>query len=72
MPLIGSESAACQIGANGLPGNGSPVAEVVLPGLGPERCFAIEVRNGVLAPLYRDGDVLVVSPTAAIRKGDGW
>lgn len=70
VPLIGSESAVGQIGANGLPGNGAVVEEVALPGLGSERCFAIEVRNGILAPLYRDGDVLVVSPTAAIRKGD--
>ncbi|GJD62555.1 S24 family peptidase [Methylobacterium frigidaeris] len=70
VPLIGSESAAGHIGADGLPGNGSVMAEVELPGLGPERCFAIEVRDGALAPLYREGDVLVVSPTAAIRKGD--
>ncbi|QRE76597.1 S24 family peptidase [Methylobacterium aquaticum] len=70
VPLFGSESAAVQLGPNGLPGNGSVIEEVALPGLGPDRCFAIEVRNGILAPLYRDGDVLVVSPTAAIRRGD--
>jgi phage repressor protein C with HTH and peptisase S24 domain len=70
VPLIGSQSAIGHIGANGLPGNGSVMAEVELPGLGPERCFAIEVRDGALSPLYRDGDVLVVSATAAIRKGD--
>ena len=23
-----------------------------------------------MAPLYRDGDVLIVSPTASVRKGD--
>ncbi|TNC09354.1 helix-turn-helix transcriptional regulator [Methylobacterium terricola] len=70
VPLIGSESATGQIGANGLPGNGSVVQEVEVPGLGEESCFAIEARGGALTPLYRDGDVLVVSPTAAMRKGD--
>ncbi|KMO32790.1 S24 family peptidase [Methylobacterium aquaticum] len=70
VPLIGSESAAGQIGANGLPSHGSVVEEVMMPRIGQERCFAIAVRDGALAPLYRDGDVLVVSPTAAIRKGD--
>ncbi|MGX7703591.1 LexA family transcriptional regulator [Methylobacterium sp. Gmos1] len=70
VPLIGSESAAGHIGANGLPGNGSATAEVELPGADNERCFAIEVRDGALAPLYREGDVLVVSATAAIRRGD--
>ncbi|AWN47072.1 DNA-binding protein [Methylobacterium terrae] len=70
VPLIPSESATGQIGANGLPGNGAAVHEMELPGLGQERCFAIEARGGALTPLYRDGDVLVVSPTAAMRKGD--
>lgn len=70
VPLIASDSATGQIGANGLPGNGSVVQEVEMPGLGQESCFAIEARDGALTPLYRDGDLLVVSPTAAIRKGD--
>jgi phage repressor protein C with HTH and peptisase S24 domain len=70
VPLIPSESATGRIGANGLPGNGAVVHEMELPGLGQERCFAIEARGGALTPLYRDGDVLVVSPTAAMRKGD--
>ena len=32
--------------------------------------FALEVTGDTLAPLYRDGDVLIVSPTASTRKGD--
>ncbi|TGD97179.1 S24 family peptidase [Methylobacterium nonmethylotrophicum] len=70
VPLIGSETALGHIGANGLPGNGSVLEEMELPDLGQERCFAIEVRGGSLTPYYRNGDVLVVSPTAALRKGD--
>ncbi|KMO44923.1 DNA-binding protein [Methylobacterium tarhaniae] len=70
VPLIGSEDAMGHIGANGLPGNGGVLQEMELPGLGPEGCFAIQVRGGDLTPLYREGDVLVVSATAAMRKGD--
>ncbi len=32
--------------------------------------FALEVNNDVLTPVYREGDVLVVSPEANIRRGD--
>ena len=32
--------------------------------------FALEVTGDSMLPLYRDGDVLIVSPTASVRKGD--
>lgn len=32
--------------------------------------FALEVNNDALTPVYREGDVLVVSPEANIRRGD--
>lgn len=32
--------------------------------------FALEVNNDALTPVYREGDVLVVSPQANIRRGD--
>ena len=32
--------------------------------------FALEVQGDSMEPLYRDGDVLIVSPNANIRKGD--
>src|SRR3954469_10041823 len=32
--------------------------------------FAIEISGRDLDPIYRDGDVVVVSPTAEIRRGD--
>lgn len=35
-----------------------------------EKVFALEVTGESLAPLYRDGDILIVSPTAGVRKGD--
>jgi phage repressor protein C with HTH and peptisase S24 domain len=32
--------------------------------------FAIEISGRDLDPIYRDGDVVVVSPSAEIRRGD--
>ncbi|MBM6592938.1 S24 family peptidase [Microvirga pudoricolor] len=40
------------------------------PNLGSEQAFALEVRGGDLAPLYRDGNVLIVSPAASPGRGD--
>lgn len=70
VPVIDCGSAAGHLGANGLPGRGSVLQEMALPGLDEDGCFAIEVRGGALTPLYREGDVLVLSPTAAMREGD--
>ncbi len=43
--------------------------EVSAPDLG-EGLFALEVSGDALAPIYRDGDRLLVSPTVEPRKGD--
>lgn len=43
--------------------------EVSAPDLG-EGLFALEVSGTALAPIYRDGDRLLVSPTVEPRKGD--
>ena len=43
--------------------------EVAAPDLG-EGLFALEVSGEELAPVYRDGDRLLVSPTVEPRKGD--
>ena len=32
--------------------------------------FALEVSGNSMQPLYRDGDILIASPSAKIRKGD--
>jgi phage repressor protein C with HTH and peptisase S24 domain len=44
--------------------------EVALPHAGDEHAFALEMSGDALSPAYRDGDVLLVSPLAAIRRGD--
>ena len=32
--------------------------------------FALEVQDDEMLPAYRDGDVLIISPGASIRRGD--
>jgi phage repressor protein C with HTH and peptisase S24 domain len=54
----------------GLPASGPGWDEIEFPDFGQERVFALEVTGSSMAPLYRDGDVLIVSPTASTRKGD--
>ena len=42
--------------------------EILVTGL--KNAYALEVTGDSMKPLYRDGDVLIVSPNAAPRKGD--
>ncbi|MES1989324.1 MAG: helix-turn-helix transcriptional regulator [Pseudomonadota bacterium] len=44
--------------------------EVRLPDLKDENAYALEVAGDSMMPVYRDGDVIVVSPAASVRKGD--
>jgi phage repressor protein C with HTH and peptisase S24 domain len=44
--------------------------EVALPSAEDEQAFALEVSGDALLPAYRDGDVLLLSPASAIRRGD--
>jgi len=43
---------------------------VALPSLEDDQSFALEISGDALKPAYRDGDVVVVSPRAAIHRGD--
>lgn len=44
--------------------------EVSFPDFGEDKVFALEIQGDSMLPAYRDGDRIVVSPTAAIRRGD--
>lgn len=44
--------------------------EIEFPEPGLDKVFALEVSGDSMEPLYRDGDVLIVSPGAGVRKGD--
>ncbi len=54
----------------GMPTGGPGWEEIEFPDLSTEKVFALEVQGDSMEPLYRDGDVLIVSPNANIRKGD--
>ena len=55
-------------------GDGKPALKawerLSFPDLNDDTAFAIEVSGDAAAPVFRDGDVVVVSPTAELRKGD--
>ena len=72
VPLVG----AAQAGAgrlfsdDGMPNGGPGWDEIDFPEIGADGAFALEVQGDSMRPLYRDGDVIIVSRLAAIRKGD--
>lgn len=35
-----------------------------------EHAYALEISGDSMAPLYRDGDIVIVSPAAPVRRGD--
>jgi phage repressor protein C with HTH and peptisase S24 domain len=44
--------------------------EIDFPNLEDAHAYALEVRGDDLLPTYRDGDLLIVSPSAGIRRRD--
>ncbi|WP_029030551.1 S24 family peptidase [Salinarimonas rosea] len=71
VPLVGWRDAGAppHFASDGMP-SGAHWSEIEFPDVGAERVFAVEVAGSAHAPVYRDGDVLIVSPTAGVRKGD--
>ena len=43
---------------------------VPFPGLGDPHAFALEVSGDSMEPVFRDGDRIIVSPGASVRRGD--
>jgi phage repressor protein C with HTH and peptisase S24 domain len=71
IPLIGF----AQAGSGGFFDDGGfPVGmgweEVAFPGAADEKAYALEISGDSMLPLYRDGDTIIVSPTATVRRGD--
>jgi phage repressor protein C with HTH and peptisase S24 domain len=71
VPLIGMAEA----GAGGyFDDAGFPVGrgwdEIAFPAVDDEHAYALEVSGTSMEPAYRDGDIIVVSPAAPIRRGD--
>ena len=69
-PLIGFAQAAAEgvFDETGAP-IGTDWDEIELPGVGGN-LYALEITGGDLAPIFRDGDRLLVSPTVPPRRGD--
>jgi len=44
--------------------------EIPFPELADEHAYALEVSGDSMLPVYRDGDRIVVSPSASLRRGD--
>ena len=44
--------------------------EIAFPGLTDEHAYALEISGQSMEPAYRNGDIIVVSPAAPIRRGD--
>jgi phage repressor protein C with HTH and peptisase S24 domain len=71
VPLLGLAQAGSGgfFDSAGFPaGQGWDVVE--LPSSQEDGTYALEVSGDSMLPLYRDGDVVVVSPTAQTRRGD--
>jgi phage repressor protein C with HTH and peptisase S24 domain len=71
VPLIGFAEA----GAGGyFDDGGFPVGkgwdEIAFPAVNDEHAYALEISGDSMMPAYRNGDVIVVSPVAPIRRGD--
>jgi len=71
VPLIGM----AQAGASGyFDDSGFPAGagwdEIPFPELADEHAYALEITGESMLPVYRDGDRIVVSPSASVRRGD--
>ncbi|MEQ9811418.1 MAG: helix-turn-helix transcriptional regulator [Azospirillaceae bacterium] len=71
VPVIGY----AQAGAEGyFDDAGYPVGtgwdEVSFPDIGDPHAYALEISGDSMEPLYRAGDIIIVSPDAEVRRGD--
>jgi len=71
VPLIG----LAQAGGEGFFDDaGYPVGgawdEVSLPEIADANAYALEISGDSMEPVFRDGDVVIVSPNAPVRRGD--
>jgi phage repressor protein C with HTH and peptisase S24 domain len=71
LPLIGY----AQAGASGFfDDSGYPVGrgweDIDFPDLRDPAAYALEVTGDSMAPVYRDGDIIIISPAADVRRGD--
>jgi phage repressor protein C with HTH and peptisase S24 domain len=71
IPLIG----LAQAGKGGFfDDSGFPVGaswdEIDAPGVVDPNAYALEIAGDSMLPVYREGDIVIVSPSTSVRKGD--
>ena len=70
VPVIGFAEA----GGGDFDDGGFPVGkgwdEIAVPSITDEHAYALEISGDSMKPTYRDGDIIIVSPAAQVRKGD--
>ena len=71
VPLIGLAQAGTSgyFDDSGFPA-GAGWDEIPFPELADEHAYALEITGESMLPVYRDGDRIVVSPSASVRRGD--
>lgn len=71
VPVIGQAQAgeAGRFDDSGRPA-GSGWDELIFPDVSDPHAYALEITGDDLEPVFRDGDTLIVSPGAQIRRGD--
>lgn len=71
VPLIGFAQAGAEgfFDDAGYP-TGGGWDEISFPGSTDAHAFALEISGDSMEPVYRDGDVVIVSPEAGVRRGD--
>jgi phage repressor protein C with HTH and peptisase S24 domain len=71
VPLVGLAHAG---GEGFFDESGYPVGagwdEISLPEVADPNAYALEISGTSMEPVFRDGDVVIVSPSAPIRRGD--
>ncbi len=50
--------------------SGTGWEEIEVPGVTDSAAYALEITGDSMQPVYREGDIIVVSPAATVRKGD--
>ena len=71
IPLLGFAEAknGSHFDAGGFP-SGSGWDEIAFPAVNDEHAYALKISGTAMEPAYREGDIVLVSPAAPIRRGD--
>ena len=71
LPLLGfaEASGGVYFDEGGLP-TGKGWEEITFPSVTDEHAYALEISGDAMKPAYRDGDIIIVSPAAPMRRGD--